>query len=264
MSDIGSGSPQFETVEYNATSGNCALCNQPIGSTYYRINGEQACAKCAERERAAQQDNAKNYSRALAFGVGAAIVGMIGYAAFEIITGWIIGYVALAVGWLVGKAMLAGSKGKGGRKYQITAAILTYTAVSVAAIPVMVYHIAKEKKQPSHAQVQPIAPAQQAPASQASGGEGEAPVTPATSSDPSAETTATTSPEPESRPAKAEEPKMGFAKAMGMLLLLGLASPFLELASPLHGIIGLFILFIGIQIAWKMMAKPKLQIDGPF
>jgi hypothetical protein len=60
---------------------------------------------------------------------------MILYAAFGIITGLVIGYLSLAVGYIVGKAILFGSGGIGGRRYQIAAALLTYVAVSIAAIP---------------------------------------------------------------------------------------------------------------------------------
>jgi len=58
---------------------------------------------------------------------------------------------------------------------------------------------------------------------------------------------------------------MGLGKALGALLLIGLASPFLGLAAGgFQGLIGLFILFIGMQIAWKMTGRPTLAIDGPF
>jgi hypothetical protein len=48
------------------------------------------------------------------------------------------------------------------------------------------------------------------------------------------------------------------------LALLGLASPFLALEDPLHGAIGLLILFVGIRIAWKIAAGISIQILGPF
>ena len=56
---------------------------------------------------------------------------------------------------------------------------------------------------------------------------------------------------------------MSFARAVGMLTLLGLASPFLELADPAHGIIGLIILFVGIRIAWKITAASQANLSGP-
>jgi hypothetical protein len=53
--------------------------------------------------------------------------------------------------------------------------------------------------------------------------------------------------------------------AIGTLLVLGLVSPFLEFSSnPLGAMIGLFILFIGMQFAWKMTGAKPLQIFGPF
>lgn len=88
-----------------------------------------------ELERRQPKDSHAGYVRGLLFGAGAAIAGMIFYAGFTILTGIYIGYVSLAVGWLVGKAIMLGSKGIGGRRYQIAAIILTYAAVSIAAVP---------------------------------------------------------------------------------------------------------------------------------
>jgi hypothetical protein len=58
-------------------------------------------------------------------------------------------------------------------------------------------------------------------------------------------------------------PKMSPVKAVGVLALLGLASPFLELSDPAHGVIGLIILFVGIRIAWKITADRPVNILGP-
>ena len=49
-----------------------------------------------------------------------------------------------------------------------------------------------------------------------------------------------------------------------MLTLAGLASPFLELSDPFHGLIGLVILFVGMQFAWRITQGMSLQILGPF
>jgi hypothetical protein len=57
---------------------------------------------------------------------------------------------------------------------------------------------------------------------------------------------------------------MNLFKALGVLALIGLASPFLELQDPFHGIIGLVILFVGIRFAWQQTAAPKIDIVGPF
>jgi hypothetical protein len=55
------------------------------------------------------------------------------------------------------------------------------------------------------------------------------------------------------------------AGAIVQLAFIGLASPFLDLASdPFHGLIGLVILFVGLKIAWQITAGSELQITGPF
>ena len=51
----------------------------------------------------------------------------------------------------------------------------------------------------------------------------------------------------------------------GRFLMFGISSPFAELGrNPFNGILGLVILFVGLQIAWKMTGGPKLEILGPF
>jgi hypothetical protein len=51
---------------------------------------------------------------------------------------------------------------------------------------------------------------------------------------------------------------------VGALIVAGLASPFLELQGGFSGVIGLVIIFVGMRIAWKMTAAPRLEILGPF
>ena len=84
------------------------------------------------------------FTQALLYGIGAAIVGSLAYAGFTIVTHIEIGYVALGVGYLVGKAMLAATGGVGGRRYQIAAAVLTYLSVSMAAVPEILYSVHKQ------------------------------------------------------------------------------------------------------------------------
>jgi hypothetical protein len=243
--------PQFGTAEYASTSDTCKSCKQIISGEYYRINGALACSRCAQQLQSQMpKDTHAAYVRGIVFGIGAAILGLVIYAGFGIITGLEIAYISLAVGFLVGKAMNMGSGGIGGRRYQIAAAALTYAAVSVAAIPIALYHA--DKPAPSHAarvQNGSSAPdAQQAtpnsPAKQNSQG----------SSDRDDE-------EVDNPGAK---PKMSVVQVIGGLLLLGLASPFLGLQDPFHGLIGLVILFVGIRIAWQLTAGPSLQVIGPF
>ncbi len=249
MADSGFGnpSPQFGTAEYAPKSGAdvCKSCNQGITGQYFRVNGALACTRCVDQlKNQIPKDTHALFVRGLAFGFGGAIVGLVLYSGFSIITGIAIGYVSLAVGWIIAKAIKMGSRGIGGRRYQVAAAALTYAAVSMAAIPIYLSQAIKQEAQ-KHAQTRPAPSANSDPANP--GPDGSRP----SASGPSG-------------PASAGEPKMNPLTAFGILALLGLASPFLELASPLNGALGLVILFVGMNIAWRLAAGPKIEILGPF
>jgi hypothetical protein len=241
--------PQFETAEFQTQPGKdaCFVCHQPISGTYYRVNTRMACSACTERlQSSVPKDNHGAFMRALAFGAGGAIVGLVLYSTVTIVTGLAIGYVSLAVGWIVGKAMMKGSGGLGGRRYQIAALIFTYAAVSFAAIPLFFSEIRKEKTTGAEPQVQ----------SQPATSQADRPIPENVDSQPQSRT--------REKSADAQPPHL--AAAVGMLALIGLASPFLELGSdPFHGMIGLVILLVGIRIAWQIArGRPPLVVDGPF
>lgn len=237
-----SSTPQFGTAEYKSASGpdRCKSCQQELSGSYFRINGLLACEKCTRQLQAqTPKDTHAAYVRGILFGVGGAGVGLILYSAFGIATGIRLGYIALAVGWLVGMAIKKGSNGIGGRRYQIAAVALTYAAVSLSAIPVGIYYIVKEKNaaQISH-------PPDSSPASIAT-----EPGSASAQDDPHA---------------SGQRSTPSLTSAAGSLLFAGLASPFLELSEGVSGLIGLVIIFVGIRIAWKMTGRPPLEILGPF
>jgi len=247
--------PQFGTAEYKGAAGGetCRACKQTITGEYYRVNGVQACAACVGKVKEQMpKDTHAAFVRGMLFGVGGAIAGLIVYSVFGIVTGIVIGYVSLAVGWLVGKAIRAGSKGVGGRRYQIVAVAFTYAAVSMSAIPMGIAQYVKEKKSKENVVV--TSPQGNADSSAAAPGDGTTGgKTGGKTSEPAAN-------------AAAAEPKKKFSigAAIGALVFAGLASPFLELGNEPGGIIGLVILFVGMNIAWKLTAAPKLDIVGPF
>ena len=247
--------PQFGTAEYeSAGPDHCSFCNQQVGTQYYRVGEAMACGSCALRLKSEMPvETGGAYTRGLLFGAGAATVGMALYAAVTIATGWEIGLVSLAVGWLVGTAMMKGSGGLGGRKYQLTAVALTYFAVSVAAIPIGISQMWKsgEFKQ-----------AQQEGAKTSDAAKPDTAPDPAKAPAESKEEASAT--EAKGETAAAEGEQMGLGMVFLTLLLVGLASPFLGLADPVRGIIGLVIIFVGLQIAWQKTAATALVVDGPF
>ena len=147
-----------------------------------------------------QLDHAR-FLQAIGYGLIAAILSSIVYAAFTVVTHIEIGYLAVGVGYVVGKAMLHATHGLGGRKYQAVAALLTYLAVSMAAVPEILWSMRSRGIDISH------------------------------------------------------------INTRGMLVLAryGVASPFLNLQQSIgSGLIGLFILIIGIRAAWGCTADKRL------
>src|ERR1700685_3431899 len=206
---LGNPTPQFSTAEYATGTGGdrCQFCQQSLGGIYYRVNEARACAGCAEKMRTEiAVDRHAAYVRALAYGIGAAVVGMIGYSLIaSLLQGWVISYMSIGVGWLVGTAMMKGSNGLGGRRYQIAAAFLTYAAVSMAAIPIWI-HFASEHEQKRQTQQQKLEDEQR----ELEVGSGQQP----------------------SQPARSARSQMSLANVgqwLGRVALVGLASPFIEL-----------------------------------
>lgn len=186
-------------------------------------------------------DSHKAYSRAVLFGIGAAIAGCVGYALFEIATGIMLGYIAIGVGFLVGWAMKKGSGGLGGRRYEITAALLTYAAVAVAFVPVALHEASAKRHGVSETATQQ-SEAKDAQTAQNNG----------------AHTTGT-------EPAAQKHGLGAFLLAIMMLLGLGLVSPFLMLMdAPGQGLLNLFIIFLGVRFAWQALKNPRVDVDGPY
>ena len=202
-----SDTPQFSTAEYLPPQiERCGLCGTPLASEYYRVHGQTACASCASAAQNGQANGQSNtaFTRALLFGIGAAIIGIAGYAAFTIATSFYIGYVALGVGYIVARAMKFGSGGLGGRPFQIVAVILTYLAIALAEIPIALWQV------------------------------------------------------------RAHIPSGRMLVVAIRLLPIGLTSPIREMRDPIHGLINLVILFVGLRIAWRGTAAPKTTVEGPF
>src|SRR5262245_24279563 len=237
-----SDTPQFGTAEYQPNPGvnSCKTCGQTIIGKYFRVSGAMTCPSCADlTSRGLPTETHGAYVRGILFGVVGAILGLIIYSAFSIATGFQIGYVSLLVGYIVGRAVLMGTSGMGGKRYQIVAALLTYAAVSMSAVPIGLWYAAHEDgaKKPAITEqsIQPV--------------DGTAVV--AKESEPPEE-------------AQPEAPAPNLLAAITSLMMIGLVSPFLELADPLSGLIGIVILFVGIRIAWRMTGGNNIQVTGPY
>jgi len=135
--------PQFLTEEYRKEmrAQLCGVCGRTIGIRSFVLDAKLVCARCSA---AANPSSNAPFVRGLVFGIGAAVFGMAIYAGFTIVTHFYFGYVAVAVGWLVAKAMMAGSRGEGGTRYQIAAVALTYAAISLASVPILIAKVLQD------------------------------------------------------------------------------------------------------------------------
>ncbi len=234
--------PQFATAEYShiPSSERCGICGNFISGEYYRVNNLMACGTCAGQAKEGQpKDSHVAFARGLMLGIGAALVGLILYATFTIVTNFYFGYIALGVGWLVGKAIMKGSNGMGGLRYQVAAVLLTYAAISMAAVPIGIAYVVKHRQQATQRQKEQEA-ANPFPDDAKSGSNNQDPA--------------------HTQPAT----KINVGQLLLQLLLAGLASPFLEFQNPVSGVIRLFILFIGLRIAFQLTRAKPLEVDGPY
>ena len=206
MADGFGQQPQFDTAEFKSAGNACAFCKTALSAGYYRVQGKLTCANCLQKiQNSMPTDSHAAYVRALTFGAGGALLGLVLYAGVVSMLHLTIGYLALAVGYIVAKAMMMGSGNIGGRRYQIAAVLFTYAAISISEVVIYAAGVADKVQD--------------------------------------------------------------YGAFIVKVVLIGLASPILELMeSPLNGLIGLVILFVGLSIAWRMTASKyrQLSIEGPY
>lgn len=240
-----------------------------------------SCAQAAKN--AVSNDTNPTFLRAFLFGASAAVLGLVLYTTFGILVGVVAAYLSLGVGYLVGKAMMMGSRGVGGRRYQVMAVLLTYAAVTLSAVPISVgYQIRHEPAALREMPWQMSGGREERAAKSADAdrelqqefGNSAARPLPAPpgaakpAGAPGSGSTNSAASEPNiaenGRVSAGMQPRRNVAAALGYVVLIGLASPLLQLRDLVHGIIGLIILLVGICIAWRLTEAKPVQIVGPF
>jgi len=210
----------------------CVGCGAIIPTEYFAVNGSPACRTCKlEVERlAAVPQRWPRFLGAAALGLGAAIAGAILYYAVIAITNFEIGFVAIAIGYMVGFAVNKGAGGRGGRRYQLLAVFLTYLSVGLAYVPVAIKATAKTSES-------------------------------ATASDP--ETPADAG-RPKLAPAAAPS-SVSLSRVAVTVLLFSLTLPVLVVFGSLpSGLLSGLIVGIGMRQAWRMTSAPVLVVAGPY
>ena len=137
---------QFDRAEYSAAPARlCSNCGNAVSGEYYEIGGNMVCARCAAGIKATldEQDQSAGVLRAAGAGAAAALAGAVVYGAVRY-TGYEFSLIAILVGYLVGRAVRWGSGGRGGRRYQAIAMVLTYISITASALPYLWREVVKD------------------------------------------------------------------------------------------------------------------------
>lgn len=247
---------QFDRVETDATrpttsdSGpevTCSVCGKSVGDEYFHINGKSVCANCRDMVTAAAQtprDTGALIKSGL-LGVGAAIAGAAIYYGVIALTNFEIGLVAILIGYMVGWAVRKGAAGRGGRRFQVLALVLTYWAVGLAYTP-LAFKGMKEGRQAASRDSTAAASGDSASA------DADGPSDAADSI---------------GAPAKDDAPSSGrdVLLAFGMFFVFVFALPVLYIVGSLPGgLLSALIIGIGLRQAWVMTGAAVLEISGPY
>ncbi len=136
--DAASESLNFDRAEFDSNPGNvCAQCSTPITDTYFTVGTSMFCDRCHATLRAATAPGIglTRFGGASALGGLAGVLGGGLWLLVTELTGYEIGLIAIAVGFLVGTGVRLGSRGIGGVVYQLLAVALTYSAIVMTYVP---------------------------------------------------------------------------------------------------------------------------------
>lgn len=239
----------FDKADFGAPASGieCSTCPAKIRDRYFEVNGATVCANCrgliAEAER--PEGGAKRFFLAAVLGVLGGAVGAAAWYAVAELFNLQIGLIALLVGWLVGSGVHRGAQGRGGWRYQLLAAFVTYAAIVTTYIP------------PIYAELSKSPEAGGPSASAAVDGAGA--TSPAPNEPPSTAPAASESGPGE--PISVLGALTGLVLAGALLYAIAFAAPFLM---GFENLIGILIIGFAVHQAWRMNARRVFDIKGPF
>jgi len=136
----GGGALDLERADFGDTlvgSLACGRCGTAITSAYYTFDGDVLCQGCRTGAATALETGSPigRFVAATSLGTVAAALGAAVWLFVTRVTGYEIGLIAIAVGFVVGSGVLIGSRQRGGVPYQLLAVALTYTAICATYLP---------------------------------------------------------------------------------------------------------------------------------
>jgi len=243
-----SGAPSGQGAESPAVI--CEMCGRSAGTEYYHVNGKPVCENCRQVLRSAAETprTAGPLVRAGVLGLVAAIAGAAIYYAVIAITNFEIGLVAILIGYMVGYMVRRGAGGRGGRRFQILAVVLTYWAVGLAYTPLAFKGLTDDK-------------------TAAADSTSVAETTDTAVSLPSTDSSALVASSVSDAPGDSSDDgkRTSAVKALGMVFLLVFALPVLSIVESMPGgILSALIIFIGLRQAWTMTGAHVFNVSGPY
>ncbi len=232
----------FERAERpTQTAPVCAQCATPITDRYYTIGSHVLCEPChfAFQNAKAPGNAATRFFGAAGLGTLAAAIGCALWMAVTKLTGYEIGLIAIAVGYLVGMAVQIGSRRVGGLAYQLLAVFLSYSAIVMTYVPPLADQmIASGEIQRGYADGAAAAGAED-------GG-----------------------PSPDADPLDGGEPDAAALSPEDAALLAWISAiPIAYILPFLMGFenaIGILIIGFALWQAYRMNARAKIELQGPF
>ncbi len=269
---ISTSSSQFEPLTFDGSTvpgaASCGACGTVLRGSYHLVGETMVCAKCryAAEAKLNGGTGAMGLFRAVMFGGGAAIVGAGAYYAFVKLTDHEWALITAFVGIGVGMAVRIGSRGYGGRKFQLVAVILTWVAMGGSHLPFLVEGGRHAKTPPAEAPATNVPNAgslrsyadSTAALQAASAGDDDAPAAPAATTDSTPAPAASLG-----EPLYIERSLGSRLAIVAAAVLVGLfATPVIvAVANPIAGLCTAYALYR----AWKTNAGgPRLAISGPF
>jgi hypothetical protein len=224
---------QFQKAEFTADADSrCALCGAGIGDIYYHLGGSRICKVCAGQKQANLEPvRGRVFGKSVLYGLGAAVAGSALYGIVLLATGAEFALLSILVGIMVGKAMIHGSGGRGGRKLQIVAVLLTYGSITTGYVPTILKEL-YQKPLKTEAFKKPV-PTERNKAMIAF----------------------------VNKPIGKVVAGVVF---LGFIVGLALVAPLLTITQGFSGILGIAIIFFGLRQAWQKTKSDDRILKGPY
>jgi hypothetical protein len=223
---------QFQRAEFTADADSrCALCGAGIGDIYYHLGGSRICKVCAGQKQANLEPmRGRVFGKSVLYGLGAAVAGSALYGIVLLATGAEFALLSILVGIMVGKAMIHGSGGRGGRKLQIVAVLLTYGSITTGYVPSIMKGLYQK------------------------------PLKMETSSKAASPALIRTEAFVKTPAGKVVAVAAFLAFTVGLALI----TPFLTITQGFSGILGIAIIFFGLRQAWQKTKGDARILKGPY